>query len=118
MFPKRKQLKASELLSEDVRRRASEAADQILKLERDIDGFRTEESRLETEIMALTPWEGLDLPLEFRGTRYTRAMLGAAPGGTAPEDIAKGLDESGTADRKSTRLNSSHPTTSRMPSSA
>ena len=97
MFPKRKQLKASELLSEDVRRRASEAADQILKLERDIDGFRTEESRLETEIMALTPWEGLDLPLEFRGTRYTRAMLGAAPGGTAPEDIAKGLDESGTA---------------------
>ena len=54
----------------------------------------------------------------FLGDRWYTIDLGTPPAGTAPD---QGLDVSrlqDTVDRKSTRLNSSHVSESRMPSSA
>ena len=48
-------------------------------------------------------------------TLYGNLEKRAAVAETARENLAKDM---ATLDRKSTRLNSSHPTTSRMPSSA
>ena len=61
---------------------------------------------------------------EFHLADLAVMMLGAVPysiySTSAPEQIAYVVDDAGSklADRKSTRLNSSHTATSRMPSSA
>ena len=70
----------------------------------------------------ISPRQGIALPTETkaappppspRGT-ITRPVAPPATNGTAPASVKQGL----VLDRKSTRLNSSHESTSRMPSSA
>ena len=63
--------------------------------------------------MRLTP---SDIAKHYNATLCYVAVTNATPSSVAhnPEELAEKLD----ADRKSTRLNSSHTTISRMPSSA
>ena len=55
---------------------------------------------------------------EFRKSGAVVCTISRTPGTTFVGDLADKEALEAFADRKSTRLNSSHPTTSRMPSSA
>ena len=56
-----------------------ETAKTLLSLGKGLTDSQAQEVRLRTQLEALSPWLGLDLPLSFQGTRHTRAFIGSFP---------------------------------------
>ena len=67
----------------DVSSRADELlakAQEILKLDKAIAEANAAIAKLENQIVSLTPWSALDVPMGFGGTKKTAFLLGTLPG--------------------------------------
>lgn len=54
-------------------------ANEVVRLEKLIDDEKAEIVRLNTQIDALSDWKSLDVPMDFVGTKKTRAFIGTLP---------------------------------------
>lgn len=59
----------------------------LLQLSKQIAENNGNIPKLEAQLEALVPWLGFDLPLDFKGTRKTRAFIGTFPNGITQEEI-------------------------------
>lgn len=75
----RPEVSEAEFLDEAALNRELEAAAAVEDLEAQIRRLTSEESRLRASNEALSPWLGLDLPLETKGTATTDVILGTIP---------------------------------------
>ncbi len=73
----RPEVTAEQLFSEEVRFSAMEAAKAIAQQERQISAIYAEQSKLKTQILALSPWIELDVPLETVSTREVSVLFGS-----------------------------------------
>ena len=64
----------------DERIKAGEDASAVVKLDKEIDELRAGSIKDEIRLQMLTPWLGLDVPMEFTGTSTTSAFIGTLPG--------------------------------------
>lgn len=71
-----------------------QAAHHLLALSKQIAENRGNVPKLETQLEALTPWLGFDLPLNFKGTKKTAALIGTLPDQVTLEQIYTQLAES------------------------
>lgn len=51
----------------------------IIALSKEIAENKAEILKLQTQIEMLTPWTGLDIPMNFSGTKYTKSFIGTLP---------------------------------------
>ncbi|MCI1965368.1 MAG: V-type ATP synthase subunit I [Oscillospiraceae bacterium] len=65
------------------------AADRLEELEKEMAENRAEIVRTDLEREALSPWLGLDIPLDFKGTHKTAALIGTLPGSLTQEELAE-----------------------------
>ena len=70
-----------------------DAAQEILKLDRECAENNAEIPKTETQIIALEPWLSYDLPLNFTGTRKTAAFTGTLQNEVKLETILEKLNE-------------------------
>lgn len=68
-------------------------AEQIVKLHKDIAEMTAEIPRLEMQIEVLEPWKNLDIPLDYEGTKQTKAVAGTLAGEVALADIYRQISE-------------------------
>ncbi|NLJ97508.1 MAG: V-type ATP synthase subunit I [Clostridiales bacterium] len=68
-----------------------EKAKRIIKLERIIAENKAEVLKLQTQIEILKPWLQLDIPLDFKGTKYTTGFIGTLPRARSLEEIYEQL---------------------------
>lgn len=54
-------------------------ANRILALTKEIAENKAEILKLQLQVEMLTPWMGLDVPMNFQGTKYTKAFIGTLP---------------------------------------
>lgn len=54
-------------------------ANEIVRISRTIDDKKAEIIRLKTQVEALSVWKNLDVPMDFSGTKSTRAFVGTLP---------------------------------------
>ncbi len=54
-------------------------ANRILVLTKEIAENKAEILKLELQAEMLMPWMGLDIPMDFQGTRYTKSFIGSLP---------------------------------------
>jgi V/A-type H+-transporting ATPase subunit I len=54
-------------------------ANRILALTKEIAENKAEILKLQLQVEMLTPWVGLDIPMSFQGTKYTKAFIGTLP---------------------------------------
>lgn len=64
----------------------------INSLAKEIGECKAEIPKLSTQIESLTPWLGLDVALNFSGTRTTRAFIGTFAGDIPPEELLTSFD--------------------------
>ena len=95
MFVKRESMSADEFINDERFLGAIDTSGEINRTVAEIDRLRAEEGRIRAKIAALTPWEGLDLPLEFRGTENTRAYKVVCPLGINVEEVRNKFAEVG-----------------------
>jgi len=69
-------------------------AKRINKLEKEIVDATAEIPRTETQIEALMPWMKMDLPLDFKGTKKSRAFIGSFPGPMNEATIVSTIESS------------------------
>lgn len=72
-------------------------ARRILSLEKERKEKEETIPKLESQLVALAPWAGFDLPLNFAGTRTTAAFTGTLPGELTLEQAAAMLQEAGVS---------------------
>lgn len=70
----------------------------VLDLQKECVENEAEQLRLRTALDQLIPWEKLDLPLRFRGTRTTAAFIGSVPYMCSLETLGAAIEERGGAD--------------------
>lgn len=51
----------------------------IIALSKEIAENKAEILKLQTQVEMLTPWTGLDIPMNFSGTKYTKSFIGTLP---------------------------------------
>lgn len=66
-------------------------AERLVGLDDGIRRFTAEESRIRAEIEALTPWAGLDMPLDFQGTETCNVFIATMPASTDMNTAAAAL---------------------------
>ncbi|TAH72141.1 MAG: V-type ATP synthase subunit I [Anaerolineaceae bacterium] len=66
-------------------------AKRIIELSKIIAENKAEVFRLQTQIEILTPWVNLDIPLNFKGTKFTRGFIGTLPKPWTLEEIYEKL---------------------------
>ena len=93
LFIQRKAVSEETFLSGETAEAARAAAGKIRGLLQDLGRLQTEASRLRARRAALVPWEGLDLPLSFRGTAHTVVRLETFPAGTDLEAVRAELGD-------------------------
>lgn len=74
-----KQVKNQESILRSVNR--------ILSLQRHIGEDRAAQMKAEMSLETLTPWMALDVPMNYKGTRTTAAIIGTLPGHWVQEQI-------------------------------
>lgn len=57
-----------------------EMANQIVSLSKTIVESKAEQQKLSLQSLALSPWQSLDIPLDFSGTKSTAMFIGTLPG--------------------------------------
>ncbi len=65
----------------------------ILRLDKELTEAKADIPRVTTQLEALTPWMGLEVPLSFTGTKKTAAFIGTIPETLSESDIAEKLAE-------------------------
>lgn len=73
----RPEVTVEQLFSEEIRSSAMAAAKAIAQQERRISAIYAEQSKLKTQILALSPWTELDVPLETVSTREVSVLFGS-----------------------------------------
>lgn len=68
-------------------------ANEIVRLEKLLNDHKAEIARLKTQIEALVQWKQLDVPMDFNGTRKTRAFIGTLPGEVGDSELKTTLAE-------------------------
>ena len=68
-------------------------AEHIVDLNKQIAEKMAEIPKLEMQIEALSPWKGLDIPLDCAGTRTTAAIAGTFAGQVSMQDLYKQIGE-------------------------
>ena len=102
VFPEKKGLLASFAGRREVEPAAFEQAaarsaavlqdgQRVLALQRQQAENAAEQVRVRTALAQLEPWEGLDLPFRFAGTRTTAAFIGILPGAYTLESLAEAI---------------------------
>lgn len=66
-------------------------AKRMIYLSKSIAENKAEILKLQTQIEILTPWIQLDVPLNFKGTKYTSSFIGALPRNWTLEEIYERL---------------------------
>ncbi len=79
---------------------AYENATKIVSLAKSIQDMRAEQQKLELASTALSPWQSLDIPLQFEGTKSTSTFIGILPGIWDVERIDVLLSECGPIDQR------------------
>lgn len=72
-------------------------ATRILNLSKGIGESRASLPKLEREMEELAPWQSFDLPLDFKGTKKTRAFIGSLPHPYTVQELSQALAESTAA---------------------
>ena len=72
---------------------ANRAAKRLVTLEKSILEAKGEISKLSQQKEALEPWSSLDVPLNYKGTAKTSAIIGLLPGNRTAEQIYEELGE-------------------------
>lgn len=65
----------------------------ITALQKTVAEQNAEIARLESQMDSLIPWMELDIPMRFKGTRYTAGFVGALPQTVQLSDLLRGLKE-------------------------
>lgn len=68
-------------------------ANRLLNLSKGIGESKALLPKLEREMEELVPWQGFDLPLDFKGTKKTRAFIGSLPHPYTSQELSKALSE-------------------------
>lgn len=68
-------------------------AKKVVALSKKIDEKKAEKVRLELLNESLAPWEGLDVPMGYTGTKKTTAFIGIFPEKKSVEEIIKDFNE-------------------------
>lgn len=95
----RKQIDMEQFVAlSDKSKSAYENACQIVSLSKSISDMRVEQQKFDLQITALSPWQSLDVPLNFAGTKSTRVYIGTLPGNWDDERVRSILKECGQID--------------------
>ncbi|MDW5299744.1 MAG: V-type ATP synthase subunit I [Sedimentibacter sp.] len=94
LFVTRKSISSKEyeaaLLNND---KAEENVAIVLKLNKSLCEFVSEENKIQTAILSLNPWKGYEMPLELSDTRYTSILTGVVPTIADIEKLKVDLDK-------------------------
>ena len=66
-------------------------ANRIISLSKEIVECRSEILKLQAQIEILKPWVNLDIPLNFKGTKYTAGFIGSLPRAWTLEELYEKL---------------------------
>ena len=82
-------------------------SDRAVKIARELNGLAKQNYELEADIakcenaiVSLKPWSGLDIPMDFKGTKKTCVLVGTFPEQLNVADILKSLNTALTNDGK------------------
>ena len=95
---------------EEMSSRCEETMDvirKIMDLSKEIGESRGILPKLEQQMEELVPWSSFDLPLDFQGTKSTRAFIGSFPEEISPERLAQALSERTEAPVELTQVSAS-----------
>lgn len=91
-------LAGKELRSRNVMREVEAKKDEktakvskILELDKQVAENKAEILRLQTQKESLMPWISLDVPMNFKGTKKTRVLIGTMPSQTTVETIENAI---------------------------
>lgn len=70
-----------------------ETAREILRMHQRIQQLNAEEGRIRNQIAALTPWSGLDIPLETTSTQACAVAFGVTPGTANMQEMERLLQK-------------------------
>ena len=93
IFTPRPEMKLNELFDIHVIMAAIKAAKEINNLAEKITHNHAEESGLNNKCASLTPWQGLDLPLDAATCREAVVIQGVCPASTPLENLTMTLEE-------------------------
>ena len=79
LFPQRRAVTQTEFLSSEAACRAKAAGSRVSELVQALSQLQAEEGRLLAKLASLTPWKGLDMPLELTGTAHAAFLPGVCP---------------------------------------
>lgn len=79
LFPTRKVISESELYDSQRRESALQTAREIRQLEKQMQQRYAEQSKLENQIVQLTPWKSITIPLESTQTASVAVVFGTIP---------------------------------------
>ena len=82
MFTARDQIREGELMDRSPMDRALETARTINGHAKAMGQLAAQITRLQADQLALRPWEGCNIPLEQKGTKTVRILLGTVPAAT------------------------------------
>ncbi|MGI6002281.1 MAG: V-type ATP synthase subunit I [Lachnospiraceae bacterium] len=66
-------------------------ANEIVQRQKEITEAKAEGPRIETQIESLMPWMKMDLPLDFKGTAKTAALIGTVPEAVTEDSVAEAI---------------------------
>ena len=95
MFVKRESMSAEEFINDERFLGAIDTSGEINRTVAEIDRLKAEEGRIRAKLAALSPWENLDLPLEFHGTEHAGVYKVVCPLGIDTEEVSAKFAEFG-----------------------
>ncbi|MCI8341975.1 MAG: V-type ATP synthase subunit I [Firmicutes bacterium] len=94
LFKTRKPISESDFQNRTSNKNALEAkCEKALEAYKEINRLKSEESRINTAVTGLKPWEKYDMPLDMSGTKFTSVFLGTAPLAVSEDEIQKAVSE-------------------------
>ena len=97
LFIVRSDIKTQDFYDEDSRNQVLEKAAEINDYNRQISQLLSQENRLNSTRLGLTPWLPLKTDLSISGTQFTRIILGACPVNMALYQLEQALAEAAPA---------------------
>lgn len=92
LFAAKRSVSVSEFAAvETEHARLQEIVTDILRLGREQQELQNQRNKAENLIASLQPWQPLDIPLNFKGTEYTKVVLGVLPPSVDAEKVKSEL---------------------------